>query len=132
MKTIGKNIIRIGLILIIVFSMIPTTVKASFWGDVINSADVFLREGKLNAEKNNTVSDAEVVEAITTLYYTLMTIGSIASIAYGGVIGIKFMAASAEDKAKIKESMIPFVVGMAIIFGSYLIWKIAIGIFSAM
>ena len=132
MKTIRKNIIRIVMILIIVFTIIPSTVKASFWGDVIDSAGIFVSEGKKNSEESGTVSDEEVVETVTTLYYTLMTIGSIVAVGYGGVIGIKYMTASAEDKAKIKESMIPYVAGMAVVFGSFLIWKIAIGIFSAM
>ena len=42
------------------------------------------------------------------------------------VLGIKFMAASAEDKAKIKESMIPYVVGCIVIYGAFFIWKLAI------
>ena len=160
MKTLVKNILKIVIILIITFTMITTKAEASIWRDIIDNGDIFIEDGKksrgfcedcnksIMIDKNavkcpkcggsnitieqKDVSDAEVVEVITTLYYTLMALGSIVSVAYGGVMGIKFMAASAEDKAKVKESMIPFVIGMAVIFGSFLIWKIVVGVFSAM
>ena len=38
------------------------------------------------------------------------------------------MIASAEDKAKIKEAMIPYVLGCIVIFGAFGIWKLAITI----
>ena len=160
MKVLVRNTLRIAIILIIIFATIPSNAKASWWGDVIKNGDIFINDGKKNrgfcedcdksimldknavtcpkcGGKNITieqkeVTDAEVVEVVTTLYYTLMALGTIVSVGYGGVMGIKFMAASAEDKAKVKESMVPFVIGMGVIFGSFLIWKIAVGVFSAM
>lgn len=44
----------------------------------------------------------------------------------GTVIGIQFMVASAEDKAKVKEALIPYIIGCAVIFGSFTIWSIAV------
>ena len=40
------------------------------------------------------------------------------------------MVSRAEDKAKVKESMIPYVVGCIAIFGALMIWKVVIGILS--
>ena len=64
------------------------------------------------------------------MYNTLLTLGVIVTIAVGGVMGINFMLASAEEKAKLKESMVPYVVGSILIFGAFGIWKMFINIFS--
>lgn len=36
------------------------------------------------------------------------------------------MVASAEDKAKVKEALIPYIVGCIVIFGAFTIWSIAV------
>ena len=41
-----------------------------------------------------------------------------------GILGIKFMIGSAEEKAQIKDALIPFVIGCIVIFGAFGIWKI--------
>lgn len=38
------------------------------------------------------------------------------------------MVASAEDKAKVKEALIPYVIGCAVIFGAFTIWSIAVNL----
>ena len=130
-----KVICKILLIVIIMnFAILGNvnTVKAeSFWNEVISSGENFLETGKNEAKTNtNAASDAETSEFISILYNTLLTLGVIVTIAVGGVMGIKFMLASAEDKAKIKESMVPYVAGAILIFGAFGIWKMFIMIFS--
>ena len=46
----------------------------------------------------------------------------------GIILGIKYMMASSEDKAQIKETLIPYVVSCVIMFGAFTIWKIVITI----
>lgn len=41
----------------------------------------------------------------------------------GSVLGIKYMFASVEEKASIKETLKPFIVGSVIILGAFGIWK---------
>lgn len=130
-----KVICKILLIVIIMnFAILGNvnTVKAeSFWEGIISSGDDFLQTGKNEATANtNAMTDAQTSEFISILYNTLLTLGVIITIAVGGVMGIKFMMASAEDKAKIKESMVPYVVGSILIFGAFGIWKLFITIFS--
>ena len=45
------------------------------------------------------------------------------------VMGINFTIQSVEDKAKIKESMVPWVIGIIISFGAWGIWRITIKVF---
>lgn len=62
------------------------------------------------------------------MYKLLMAIGIIIMFAVGTVIGIQYMVASAEDKAKVKEALIPYIVGCIVIFGAFTIWSIAVNL----
>lgn len=131
-----KNIKIIFKILIISTILLFTTMvnhsKASFWSEIFESADNFLETGEIQA-KNETISasDAKTKEVVNDLYNILFPLGIVVTVIVGGVLGIKFMMASAEDKAKVKESMVPYVAGCVVIYGAFGIWKIAIEIFSA-
>lgn len=50
----------------------------------------------------------------------------------GGVLGIKYMFSSVEEKASMKESMWPFIIGSVIILGALTIWKFAVELFAGM
>lgn len=73
-----------------------------------------------------TVNPSTVKDASSTIYNLLFTIGIVVAVAVGAVIGIKFMIASAEDKASIKEALIPYVVGCIVVFGAFGIWKLVL------
>lgn len=50
----------------------------------------------------------------------------------GTILGIKYMLSSVEEKASIKESMTPYIIGSIIILGALSIWKLCISIASSM
>lgn len=132
MKEVKCVLLKILIILLVLLSaFFSNTVKAaSFWEDVIGLGDLFLKEGEEESIRNSNVSDADTAEMMSILYNSLLTLGVIITVAIGGVLGVKFMTSSAEDKAKVKESMVPYVIGSAVIFGAFIIWKIAINVFS--
>lgn len=133
MKKIVSMFFKILMIIIILEIVVSTTsggVEAAFWGEVFEGAEDFLKMGEQNSTKG--VSNLETRDLIGILYNSLLTLGIIITIAIGGVLGIKFMMASAEDKAKIKESLVPYVVGCIVIYGAFGIWKMCINIFSAL
>lgn len=130
---VGKalKVIIIVLILEVVLINISAPVKAAgIIDDMFSGAENFAQEGRNQAIKDDTATDEEISEVITILYNIVLTLGTIIAIAVGGVLGIKFMISSAEDKAKVKESMIPYVVGCIAIFGALMIWKVVIGMLS--
>ena len=47
-------------------------------------------------------------------------------------MGIKFITQSVDDKAKIKESMVPCIVGIIVSFGAFTIWEVAVNVFSSL
>ena len=79
-----------------------------------------------------TPSDAEIKEIINDIYNILFPLAVVITVAIAGVLGIKFMMASAEDKAKLKESLVPYVAGCVVIYGAFGIWKLAIIVFSTL
>lgn len=60
------------------------------------------------------------------LYNILLAIGFVAAVAVGLILGIRFMASSADGKAETKELLVPYIVGCVIIFGAFGIWKMVV------
>lgn len=141
----NKIILKMLIItVILMFTVLTNTSKAGFWSDIFNAGDNFLTTGANAAntpiktmngnivENRVAASDEEVKNIMSDLYSILFPLGVAITVIIGGVLGIKYMMASAEDKAKVKESMVPYVVGCIVIYGALGIWRIAITIFSAL
>ena len=99
--------------------------KIPGWDTVFSDADKFIKKGSTGAEDFDIVSFKRNIDAI---YNILVIIGTVLAVIIGGVLGIKFMLASAEDKAKIKEALIPYIVGCIVIFGAFGIWAFVVKI----
>lgn len=137
MTNIIKAISKILLILIIIqiiFAIVNTSESASIWSDMYNEADSFIDAGKDGSQNNQiimgNISAGSVKSIINDIYNILFPLAVVITVIVGGILGIKFMLASAEDKAKIKESLVPYIIGCAVIYGAFGIWKVAITIFS--
>lgn len=94
-------------------------------GDVISSGADFLSKGN---DINKTLNTDELEKTSTYIYNTLLGIAIMVAIIVAMVLGIQFMVASADEKAKVKEAILPFVVGCIVVFGAFTIWKIAVNI----
>lgn len=106
----------------IIVSIFPNKSSASWVDDAIN----FLNAGG----GTSTVNDVKLKEASNSIYNLLSSIGMIVCVIVGIILGITFMMASAEDKAKVKEALIPYIVGCIVVFGAFGIWKIVINTFN--
>lgn len=83
---------------------------------------VFGNNNKINEEGLNEFSD--------TLYNTLLLVGMIIAVIVGTIIGIKFMVSSVEEKAKLKEILVVYIIGCIVLIGAFSIWKIIVTIMS--
>lgn len=93
--------------------------------DIIISGRDFLHLGDTkNINQNELKSLSSLVSSV--LLWIAVAVTLISAV----VMGINFLTQSVEDKAKIKESMTPWVIGIIISFGAYTIWQITINIFS--
>lgn len=75
---------------------------------------------------SSAINTAELKETSDYMFKLLTAIGIVVMFLVGTIIGIKFMIASAEDKAKVKEALIPYVIGCAVIFGAFTIWSVVV------
>lgn len=94
-------------------------------GNVFRDGKDFLENGNAISETLNTT---ELEETSDYIYNALLGFAIMVAIIVAMVLGIQFMAASADEKAKVKEAILPFVVGCIVVFGAFTIWKIAVNI----
>lgn len=103
---------------------LPTS-HASSIGEVFSEGKEFLENGNAIS---NTLNTTELEETSDYIYNALLGLAIMVAIIVAMVLGIQFMAASADEKAKVKEAILPFVVGCIVVFGAFTIWKIAVNI----
>lgn len=125
MKTISIKILLIVIAILMINSILfKTTSYATTMDNVIKQGDEFLSIG---ADKK-VIDEDKLGETSSTIYNILFTIAVVLAVAVGMIIGIQFIIASVDEKAKIKEILVPYVVGVFIVFAAFTIWKIAVGI----
>lgn len=96
--------------------------------DIITGADEFIQSGV--EDENSTIDDSDLKNMSDLLYNALLVIAIVIAVVVGLVIGMQFMAGSVAQKAKIKETLIPYIAGCIVIFGAFGIWKLVVGILS--
>lgn len=67
---------------------------------------------------NNVTGTEQITSLGNSLVGILQTVGIVLSVIVILVIGIKYMMGSAEEKAEYKKTMIPYIVGAALIFAA--------------
>lgn len=115
-------IIKILLIIFMIQVIYVPVSEANNWGEIINSGEDFIEEGK----KNVTIDSFKLKLLISQIYNTLFALGIVLSVIVGAIIGIKLMFAGIEEKAKIKEMIPPYVAGCVVVFGAFGIWKLVV------
>lgn len=93
--------------------------------DTMQGAQDFLKKGQ-----DSKINETELKKMSDFLFNLLLAIAMIVAVIIGMVIGIQFMVASVEEKAKVKESLVPYFVGCGVVFGAFGIWKLAVTILS--
>lgn len=130
MKNNSKS--RNKYIIIILISCIVGifSLSAYSFADVSSDAESFLQASQEGTGgTGGTVGDTtEMQSAILDISGLLMGLGIIVSVIVAAVLGIQFIMGGAEEQAKIKESIIPYVCGCAVIFGASIIWKVVVTI----
>lgn len=107
----------------IIISIFPGNVVKATW---VDDAGGFIN----SANEDMQVDQAKLKSASDSIYNIVTSIGMVASVIVGIILGMKFMMESAEDKAKVKEGLMPYIVGCVVVFGAFGIWKIVINTFN--
>lgn len=119
-KIIGNRILIILFIINLVF--LPVTNAA---GTIISDGDSFLQKGN---SVSSVLNETQLSNTSSAIYKTLLTIAICVSVIVGAVLGIQFILASAEGKAKISEALLPYIVGCFVVFGAFGIWSLVLNI----
>ena len=116
MRKLLSAVIILMFLLILIF---PTEVFAT--DNLIKKANDFLKKGQ---KVENVINTNQLQTTSNYVYNLILAIGIGISVIVGAIIGIKIiMATTAEEKAKIKEMIIPYIVGCIILFAAFAIWR---------
>ena len=126
-KLIFKILVIIFTVLSI-FTIYTHSVQASSLSEAIGGADDFIQSGI--KDKSPAISEDNLQGMSNMLYNTLLVIATIIAVIVGLVIAIQFMTGSVGERAKIKETLIPYIAGCIVIFGAFGIWKLVVSILS--
>ena len=123
---------RIQIILIIIISTllifnIPLYSDARTFDEIISDGKAFLEAG--NDSIAITPAESKLQDISNMVSGVLLTIAMSVTFISIAVMGFNFAVQSVEDKAKIKESMVPWIVGIFVSFGAFGIWKMTMEIF---
>ena len=122
MKRVLVKVIFILILLTIIFS-ITTEVKG--WSQIIKDGKDFIQTGEQSGEGQ--LKDPNKLQDLSGyLYNILLAAGVIVAVVVATILGIQFMIGGAEGQAKVKEMLVPFIVGCIIVFGGFGLWKIAV------
>ncbi len=118
--------ITIIFIAFLVFTVLFTTnyTYADSISDRLAGADSFISEGENQA--SGAIDTGKINEASSVIYNILLTAGMAVAIIIGVVLGIQFITSGVDEQAKIKQALVPYIVGCVVVFGSFGIWKIAV------
>lgn len=131
MKKMLFKVCLITLLILCNLSVYSTTCMAEGpLDDVMNNANSFINN---TGSESNTMIDQNDLKSLSNFISgVLLTIAIGVTVITGAVMGLNFITQSIEEKAKVKESMIPWVIGIIVSFGAFTIWEVAVNLFQSL
>ncbi len=126
-KSFLKNIILTLLLFLIIFSstnIVLATGDQSVSG-IIDGGSSFIKDGE---GQESPITSDKTQELTNDLYNILFFVGLVLALIIGMILGMQFMTGSVEQKAKVKDALIPYIVGCVVVFGAFGIWKLVVTI----
>lgn len=122
MKRCIISIIFVFILVTSISSVFNYSLAADSIDSIIQEGQDFISEGKEN-KKIQTVDGKAFSKNVKLVFSILFIVGMVVSVGAVLILGIQFMIGAAEEKAKIKEKLVPYLIGTVIIFGAYTIWR---------
>lgn len=124
-----KTLKVIVIFLILILALVCISNETYSFGEMFESADDFLGTG--SSQSSGKINDSSLKSMSSTIYNVLLIVGVVIAVIYGLFIAIKLIMGSIDEKAKIKESLIPYVAGCVIVFGAFTIWGIVMNMLNS-
>lgn len=127
MNLVKKSLLIISLFLLIINIVIANSykVEALTLKDMQDKTQEFLTRG---SNESKSIETDGIFDDLVGMGSILTTIGAGILVAVTLYMGIRFITATPEAQAKLKQQLIGLVVSGFVIFGAYFIWKIVINI----
>ena len=124
------KICLITLLILCSLSLYSTTCMADgSLDDVMNNGNSFLNAG---SESSTMIDQNDLKSLSNFISGVLLTIAIGVTVITGAIMGLNFITQSIEEKAKVKESMVPWVIGIIVSFGAFTIWEVAVNLFQSL
>ena len=94
------------------------------YSSINEKAKNFINRGS----ESETISQQKVEQDLMPLARILMGIAVLVLLSVGAILGVKYMISGADERAKIKEKLIWYIVSAVLIFGAVAIFNIVINI----
>lgn len=104
-----KKVVKVIIMLIIFFYILFFTVQVNALND---NLEVY-KPNNIDINEAN-----ELIDRTGIILWSIRNIGIVISVITLMIIGLKYMLASIEEKARYKETMFPYVIGCIILAGS--------------
>lgn len=125
----NKKIVVIFIIFILlIFAINVTNTYAGDLGDVISGGKGFVDSSKGDIE----IDSSKLSQTSKSVYNILLMISFIVVAVVGIILGMKFMMAGLDEKAKAKESLVIFFIGCIVVYGAFGIWKVLVTALSSL
>lgn len=130
MKKMLFKVCLITLLILCNLSVYSTTCMAdASLDDVMNNGNSFLNAG---SESSTMIDQNDLKSLSNFISGVLLTIAIGVTVITGAIMGLNFITQSIEEKAKVKESMVPWVIGIIVSFGAFTIWEVAVNLFQSL
>lgn len=130
MKKMLFKVCLITLLILCNLSVYSTTCMADCsLDDVMNNGNSFLNAG---SESSTMIDQNDLKSLSNFISGVLLTIAIGVTVITGAIMGLNFITQSIEEKAKVKESMVPWVIGIIVSFGAFTIWEVAVNLFQSL
>ena len=120
-----KKILTITIILIIFM-----TSNIFALDKIFTDADDWETDGKNGVLIDNTtvttIDDSKIKDISNKIYNIGFAVGIVVVFVVGAILGIKFITTGVEEKAEVKEALIPYSISVVVFFGAFGVWKLAI------
>lgn len=127
-KNVIAKLIYVILLFLTIFSQVNIVSAGTTPGDqsvsgIIDGGSSFIKDGE---SQESPITQDKTQELTNDLYNILFFVGLVVAFIIGMILGIQFMTGSVEQKAKVKDALVPYIAGCIVVFGAFGIWKLVV------
>lgn len=123
-----KSIAIVVTAMMIMINLTQPVAEATSFNDMNGSLIKWLNKGKKDGE--GLIDEKGIGNILKPIIEILTAIGVIVLVAVTVIMGIKYMFATPEEAAKLKQQLIGLVVSSVVVLGAAAIWKVVYNLLS--